>query len=119
MKKSLIFMFIMIVLTGCVSPRQRHVEKMDSWEGQHINSLINSEWGYPDETTIAPSGNKLLIYYKSKTVIKNHLVYDKTQPKNMKWVKVPYTDTADCKTFFEINESGKIINVNWRGAACR
>jgi len=92
---------------------------MNSWEGQHINSLINSEWGYPDQTTIAPSGNKLLIYNKRETVIKNHYVYDRTRPKNMKYVEVPYTDTETCKTFFEIDGSGKIINVNQRGSACR
>ena len=119
MKNLLTCIFIMIVLTGCVSSRQRHVEKMDSWRGQHINSLINSEWGYPDQTTIAPNGNQLLIYHQSETVIKNHYVYDKTRPKNMRYVGVPYTDTANCKTFFEVDGSGKIINVKWRGTACR
>jgi len=115
----LLLQVIIILSSGCVSSRQKHAESMDLWKGQHMNSLIRSQWGYPDQTTLAPNGNKLLVYYKTKTVVKQHYKYDKTRPKKSRHMTIPYTDTEECKTFFEINPAGKIVNVNWRGAACR
>ena len=121
--KKFVIIFAIFFFVSCVAPSQRRVERMDSWKGQNVNNLINSEWGYPDETKKAPNGNKLLIYYKVETRLKSKTVYKPQYSKQGALKKgtmesVDYTVEEHCSTFFEVDDSGKIVNVRWRGDGC-
>jgi hypothetical protein len=105
---------IIVLMLGCAPHRSHQSKSVYQWEGQHVDSLVYGEWGYPDETGVAPNGNKLLIYRKNKTIVKKHLQYYRTRPKNQKFVETPYTVNRSTTTFFEVNDSDIIVNVHTR-----
>ncbi|MGA2914729.1 MAG: hypothetical protein ABSE89_01750 [Sedimentisphaerales bacterium] len=91
--------------------------KLNSWIGTDINKLIAS-WGYPESSFVAPNGNKVYVYSQSSS-------YTKPMVTNIN----PYTHSAVtyggqtveywCKTYIEVDGTGKIIKCTWKGNHCK
>lgn len=117
MKYLLVFVTVLCML-GCVSSRQKYTQKVNVWIGRNVDTLIESDWGYPDRTTAAPSGNRLLVYYDYEPVFRSHYLYSWERLDNDIFIVAPNGYSDECITFFEIDDAGKIINARWRGDGC-
>ena len=98
-----------------------------SWIGHNINDLVD-KWGYPTENFKAPNGNKVYVYYKSKTIRIPGQPEWRAPPiissEMLRWALESPARPAreyhfNCKTFFETDRSGKIIKVRWEGNHCQ
>ena len=104
----------------------RYSEICKSWIGHNINDLVD-KWGYPTENFKAPNGNKVYVYYKSKTIRIPERPEQRAPgfiSENMRWMfESPARPAREyhlyCKTFFETDRSGKIIKVRLEGNNCQ
>lgn len=116
-----------LLLAGCATTQYYDVT-VHSWDGATVKSLT-SRWGYPDRIQRLPSGNRLYVYrthVKGKTPIttipgstyvdtrRGHTVISQTSPVIMGGE----TYELNCKTFFEIGRSGRVVNTSFRGNDC-
>ena len=113
--KRLIILTICLFLIGCVTSKQAHVQRMESWEGKNIQNLIDSPWGYPDSQMVAPNGNTVHIYSKGGQSVGTTQVYNWSKKE---WAPQSHVYNYECVTYFETDKNNKIINVRWKGASC-
>lgn len=121
MYKKLIMPIFLILICGCASTKNYEM-KLDSWLGHSANELVSS-WGYPQSSLVAPNGNTVYIYGNSGS-------YGMPSQTNSTYNVVgntiygnSYTTGGQtinfwCRTFFEVNESKKIISWKWEGNNC-
>jgi hypothetical protein len=114
--KTIFAIFMLLLFTSCITTR---AERMNSWIGKDMNQLVYSKWGYPNETTEAPNGNKVLVYEEIDTKVKTKTVYKPRYSKAGALLKgtresVDYTVEERCLTFFEIDDNSKVVNVHHR-----
>lgn len=125
MKYFLIIFFLLIL--GCATT-EKYSKICDSWIGHDINALIR-KWGYPKESFALPNGNKVYVFYDSRSVyIPQHKtptrstynVYGNTIYGTTTGGQTygGYTIGLNCQTFFETNPSGKIVHWRWKGNDC-
>ncbi len=88
---------------------------MEYWKGKNIDEIVNSKWGYPDETLIAPNGNKLYKYIDKDQSVETQQVYNY---RRRSWETQPYVISYECVTFFEVDNNNRIVNVRWKGDGC-
>lgn len=100
---------------GCIASQQQYSQQMESWKGKTIDELISSEWGYPDESLIAPNGNRLYKYIDRGQSVETQHVFN--WRKNV-WVPQPYVINNECITFFEVDNNNRVVNVRWKGDSC-
>lgn len=124
--KKLLFITLCILLQGCATT-EKYNAMLDTWLGRNINEVINN-WGYPDSTFNAPNGNTVYVYsYQSSTYVPqtNYTtttyspiggsVYSNSTTNSYGG----YTINEVCRTYFEADEVGTIVNWQWKGNACR
>ena len=105
--KKLILSFLIILLAQPMSfaiGTKKTMEKiMNSWNGEHIDSVI-AKWGYPSrEKTIA--GHKLYVWDNGSAITENT------------WGTALLEQQA-CTRTFEVNDNNVIINWQWTGVNC-
>lgn len=113
MKNALILIFLLLV-TSCASV-ENYSKKLDSFKGKSVASVIE-EWGYPDQTTVSPNSNKLLVY--SESSISSSGVSCREDKKGNTSCSGGGTTHNSCKTFFEIDSSNTVIGTSFRGNDC-
>jgi len=105
MKKILLILSILpiFLLSGCGTKTVMN-SIMSSWEGYHIDKVIN-QWGYPDyEKTVA--GHKLLVWEHNKSEFY-------TGSTNALYKIKEY-----CTRTFEVDDKNIVISWEWKGNNC-
>ena len=107
-----------LAFLSCASvPTEENYQKIpDSWLGSNINSLVDS-WGYPTGELKAPNGNKVYYYENSDTVRRPSVTTYNSLLRG--YVTTGGGDAAYwCRTFFEVDDSGKILRWRHEGNSC-
>ena len=115
------------LITGCATSA-KYNKILDTWLGHDVNELVNSTWGYPDSSFVAPNGNKVYVYgYQSSTYIpqtlnttSNYNVIGNTVYGNSTTNSFGgFTVNNQCTTYFEVDSMNKIVNWKWKGNSCK
>ena len=118
MKKILMLTAIIsLVLSGCASV-ENYEKICNSWLGENINHLTQ-KWGYPKGELIAPNGNKVYVYHYSRNV--NMPVMTNVYGTYNGFNAMSYggnSMTFYCTTYFEVDQSGTIVNWRIEGNDC-
>ncbi len=113
---------LLVFLAGCATTG-KYEEILNSWVGADVNQLVNS-WGYPDGSFEAPNGNKVYVYGSSGS-------YRMPTQTNTTYNVIGNTVYGNsvttggqtlnfwCKTYFEVNESNRIVTWRWEGNNCK
>ncbi|MEZ8990095.1 hypothetical protein AB4571_15345 [Vibrio breoganii] len=124
--KKLLLIVVITILSGCATT-ERYNAILDTWMGHDTEELVNS-WGYPDNSFVAPNGNKVYVYgYQASTYVPQtnyttttYNAVGGTLYGNSTTNSVGgYTVQHNCTTFFEVDESGTLVNWRWKGNACK
>lgn len=83
-----------LLLINCVNT-QNYTNTINTWQGAHIDEIFHT-WGYPERIEKLPNGHKILIYSQMKHG----------------------TQKIRCQTRFEINKSGRVLGVTFKGNHC-
>ena len=129
-----IFALLAMGFLGACATTGKYEAKLQSWIGSSADSLVAS-WGYPTQTTTAPSGNKLLVYsrgqsvtmpvYQSpyeaqETATNSYNQYNNTvqETRYRRPAQQPQTINLSCTTFFEVDSSNNVVRWSWQGNNC-
>lgn len=126
LKISLLF-FNLCLLTACVTT-QNYQQALSEWQGENIQHLINI-WGYPDAGVKLPSGNTVYMYTREQSY-----VTPASPAMTPTIINVPGSPMAAtsyngefiggrtinlyCRTWFEVNPKGIIVNNRFQGNNC-
>lgn len=106
MKKVLLIilaLFLFPTSTFAIGVKSTMNKIMDSWNGEHIDSVIDN-WGYPsNEKTVA--GHNLYIWDNGTALTEN------------KWGTV-LLEQQSCTRIFEVDKNNTIIKWQWKGVDC-
>lgn len=120
--KLLIPIVLAIVLSGCATTA-KYEEVLNSWVGADVNRLVSS-WGYPQNSFKAPNGNTVYVYGSSGSYtmptqtnttynVVGNTVYGNSTTTGGQTLKFW------CNTFFEVNDSNRIVTWQWEGNNCK
>ncbi len=109
---------LLILITGC-APAANYGRAVQTWVGADMTSLIETAWGYPHTSYQLPNGNTVYLY-EWKREDKTPLHTTITTQGNTTFAHTTGGETRSfwCKTFFEVDAGGIIINVRWDGNDC-
>jgi hypothetical protein len=115
------------LLTACAST-QNYEQTLSQWQGESVQQLINV-WGYPDAGIKLPNGNSVYMYTRQQTYIS-----PSTPAMTPTLINVPgspmavtsyngefvggQTVSLYCRTWFEVNPKGMIVNYRFQGNNC-
>ena len=106
MKKVLLIvlsLFLFQTSTFAIGVKSTMNKVMDSWNGEHIDSVIDN-WGYPsNEKTVA--GRNLYIWDNGTALTEN------------KWGTV-LLEQQSCTRIFEVDKNNTIVKWQWKGVDC-
>lgn len=119
--------FLPFILVSCASPKTYH-HAMDSWDGVPVQFLAQ-QWGRPTEISTLANGNTYYLYTevtrRSIEGCKKGIARPGQEGNNKVFLnqplhagECPYTIMYWCKTGFEINAQGVIVNVVSYGDNC-
>ncbi len=127
MMRYFILVVISLFLVSCAT-EQNYQLALNSWRGANINQLVTL-WGYPDQTSIAPDGNRLFIYrFEDRgrnpvyvtpamtNVIQNGQSVAVTTTPGM--ISGGGTYDFYCTTWVEVDSHNIIVNTAFRGNNC-
>jgi hypothetical protein len=131
------------VLLGCetvgikseVERKSEHQTALNSWVGHHIDEWVKAQ-GYPQRSLVAPNGNKVHVWMRSKDVVTQRRVYQKgetadhtivtdsgkvlwgTSTTPGKWVTKDETINYWCNMYVEVDELNRIVQIRTEGNNC-
>ena len=120
-----------ILLAGCASSTSNHyTQSVQTWRGSQISTLI-SQWGKPDESIIAPNGDRTYLY-KSQSTALNYPSFSPAQGVTYSKGGRPILTTSPttnmsssrgntnsfCMAAFEVNAKGVIVSTQLLGNGC-
>ena len=130
MKKLIKFSLLLInfcLLAACATT-QNYEQVLSEWQGANVQQLINV-WGYPDAGIKLPNGNSVYMYTRQQTYIS-----PPTPMMTPTIINVPgspmavssyngefiggQTVSLYCRTWFEVNPKGSIVNYRFQGNNC-
>lgn len=106
-------------LTGCTNSTMKSI--MSSWEGEHIDSVIE-QWGFPNEEKEI-AGHKLYVWYRGRsfyvpaTSTTTGYVYGNSFSANTSTFG-GYPVHAYCTRILEVDDSGHVTRWQWEGNDC-
>lgn len=117
----------MALLGGCASV-QNYASAVRSWQGSTSSTLFRV-WGYPDRISTLPNGHRLYFYRQRQRGSYPQFVnpgFTSVASTNGRTVVTSSPTTisgggtydVQCKTWFEVNKQGKVINTSFRGDGC-
>lgn len=130
--KRLLTLFSALILTlllvGCAT-EQYYANAVNSWQGAPQEAVYHV-WGYPNRTNKLPNGHQVLVY---RSVMKGRdPIYSTpgstsvvTNPNGR--TRVTTTESTlsgggtydyECRTWFELNRKGRVVNTSFRGNNC-
>lgn len=127
MIRGLTLAIISFFLVACAT-EENYQLALNSWRGANINQLVTL-WGYPDQTSRAPDGNRLFIYRLEErgrnpvyvtpamtNVVQNGQGLTVMTTPGM--VSGGGTYDFHCTTWVEVNKHNIIVNTAFRGNNC-
>ena len=106
MKKILLIilaLFLVQTSTYAVGAKNTMGKIMDSWNGEHINSVID-KWGYPTS--------------EKKFAVRSLYVWDQGNVLIEDILGIGYVQRPSCTRTFEVDSNNIIIKGAWEGVAC-
>ena len=106
MKKILLIilaLFLVQTSTYAVGAKNAMGKIMDSWNGEHINSVID-KWGYPTS--------------EKKFAERSSYVWDQGNVLIEDILGIGYVQRPSCTRTFEVDSNNIIIKGAWEGVAC-
>lgn len=99
------------------------------WIGRDGDALVDV-WGYPDREVTAPNGNRVFVYDDAslwQTPLTVTPAYSSVVQANGRLIVRThggYVDGGDlvytrCSTYFEVDESMRIVRTKFKGNACK
>ena len=121
MKKVIIILMslvIVICLSSCATTKGFQ-QVCDSWIGAPETELIRL-WGYPQTTLQLQNGNTVYVYSSEGTFTmpSQHSSYEDAWGRTQVNITEGKTITLWCRTYFEIDNQGVIINYRFEGNNC-
>jgi hypothetical protein len=110
-----------LLIAGCATAA-KYQAVLNGWTGHDIKELQNA-WGYPVNSFKAPNGNMVYVYSSSGSytlptnTTSTYNVYGNTVYGNSNTTG-GQTLKFWCNTFFEANESGRIVTWRAEGNNC-
>lgn len=120
--KVLVALALACSLSGCATT-EKYENVLSSWVGSDVNQLVNS-WGYPQNSFQAPNGNTVYVYGTSGSYT---MPQQTTSTYNAVGNTVYGNSTTTggqtlsfwCKTYFEVDDSDRIVTWRWEGNNCK
>lgn len=114
-------------LAACATT-QNYQQSLSEWQGENIQHLMQA-WGYPDAGVKLPNGNNVYMYLHQRSYVTP--VTPMTTPTIINVPGTPMaatsyngefiggqTITLYCRTWFETNPKGIIVNYRFQGNNC-
>ncbi|WP_218813942.1 hypothetical protein [Rickettsiella endosymbiont of Dermanyssus gallinae] len=123
MRFSLFIAFILSFLLSACATSTAYQKQMHRWQGKNIQTL-KTQWGRPEAVTKLPNGHMLYQYMRKSF---SSIPDAKRQPLHtndtlFKSYEEPWlsniTMVRYCRTTFETNKNGTIINISFNGNNC-
>ena len=136
-RRSLPLLLLCTLLCGCASEK-KYKEKIDTWVGSHIDSLILA-WGVPTKIHRVRDGSRIVEYARSKDYYRPERKETVTQVEKVPSFRpysqpgVTYYDekittttnviparsgTYWCTTLLDVNPQGIIVKTSFFGNSC-
>jgi len=112
-----ILIILSFVIVGCnwqSAQVNRYSDVIKSWNGHHIDKL-QYRWGYPQQSFIAPNGNKVYVYSREAT----YTTPTWTAPITNYKIYGGKTSSQYCYTYFETDNYKTIVKSSYEGNACK
>lgn len=125
--RSSLVLLNLCLLTACATA-QNYAQTLNEWQGENIQHLMQV-WGYPDAGVKLPSGNTVYMYTREQSYIT-----PPTPAMTPTIINVPGSPMAAttyngdfiggqtvnlyCRTWFEANPKGTIVNYRFQGNNC-
>lgn len=125
--KNSIVLIALCLLSACATT-QNYEQILSQWQGENIQQLMNV-WGYPDAGIKLPNGNSVYMYTRQQSYIS-----PPTPTMTPTIINVPGSPMAAttyngdfiggqtiilyCRTWFEVNPKGIIVNYRFQGNNC-
>ncbi len=140
----ILILTIFVILSGCATPQakqtkqtqpqpeatfEKYAAKCNSCIGKSIDNVVDS-WGYPVQEFKAPNGNTVYAFHKSTKIplslfnsghsYTTRSVYGNARIDNT-YASPQLSGDIDifCTTYFEVDQSKKVIKWQYKGNACR
>ncbi|MBU2952736.1 hypothetical protein KO499_02940 [Marinobacter sp. F3R08] len=122
MRIKILFLVVTVVFLSACATTAKYEEILKTWVGSDINHLVAS-WGYPQNSFEAPNGNTVYMYSSSGSytmptqttttynAIGNTVYGNSTTTGGQ-------TLNFSCRTYFEVNDSDRIVSWRWQGNNC-
>ena len=134
MRKKFILPLAIFLLMGCATTYDEYSDSLDWYVGEDIQIVLDDK-GYPTQIMEIPNGNKVYLYVKaysgtaSRQVSDPSLMEYKYDPSTGKLVNADplgrtpkrteyYDVTKSCKTWFEVDESSRVVRYRFEGSGC-
>jgi|SRR6185312_17313570 len=128
MYKMIINFVGILLLAGCATSGN-YQQIVNQWQGKPAQRLL-AVWGSPDASVKLPSGNTVYLYMKQQLYTTPNynapvapvFSVDNGAPRYGVGFNNTYnntqTTTLSCRTWFEVNPKGSIINAQFQGNGC-
>lgn len=123
MYKAFISLIFVLVLTGCVTTAN-YQQTLNQWYGAQIQDLINV-WGYPDSSLKLPNGDTVYMYVHKQLYTSPMYPTPMFTPVGVPIYSGGFYNTVGtqtvslyCRTWFEVNKKGVIVNTQFEGNNC-
>lgn len=94
--------------------RQQYDDYLSQFRGLNVSEVVRC-FGYPTSTLVAPNGNKVYIYLREENT---YIPAVTNKIGNSYYTTGGNTAYDYCKTFFEVNDAGTVVNINREGLIC-
>jgi hypothetical protein len=119
--RNIVFIILVVLISACATTA-KYEAILNTWVGHDVNELVNS-WGYPQNSFKAPNGNTVYVYGSSGSYTMptqtntTHNVIGNTVYSNSTTTG-GQTLNFWCRTYFEVDDSNKIVTWRWEGNRC-
>lgn len=105
-----------MLLPACMNGtyRQQYDDYIVQFKGLEVNEVVHC-FGYPTQTMVAPNGNKVYIYLRERST---YIPAITNKIGNGYYTTGGNTAYDYCKTYFEVNDNGIVVNVDREGTIC-
>jgi beta-xylosidase len=122
MNKLILILTTLCFLAGCGTTKG-YEEILRTWVGHNANDLVAS-WGYPKNSFKASNGNTVYVYSSSGS----YTMPTQTNSTYNLYGNTVYGQSTTtggqtlnfaCTTYFEIDNSNRVVRWSWEGNKCR
>lgn len=126
-RNSIVCLLVCLLATGCATTAN-YKHMLNNWQGANATTLMKT-WGYPDGAVKLPDGNTVYMYVHKRDfmqppspIVAPVIINASGTPAAVTTYNGMFiggrTEHLFCRTWFEVNPKGEIVNSRFQGNDC-